>query len=69
MYLSQTNLEVNTNEVYDYKGQEVYLTVPVTGSNGKPNVQMLTKKGYETHGKNVTIYWVQSGHKKHLKLK
>jgi Tfp pilus assembly protein PilZ len=69
MYLSQTTLEVDTNKVYDYKGQEVYLTIPVTGSNGKANVQMMTKTGYETQGRGVTIYWVQSAHRKHLKLK
>jgi hypothetical protein len=66
MYLAQTNLEVNTTEVYLYDGQEVYLTVPVIGSRGKLVTQMLTVKGYNEIGRSATIYLVDTYHSKKL---
>lgn len=66
MYLAQTNLEVDTTVKYSYKGQEVYLTIPVIGSRGKLVTQMLTVKGYIELGRSVTIYLVDTAQRKDL---
>ncbi len=66
MYLAQTKLEVDTTVKYSYKGQEVYLTVPVIGSRGKLVTQMLTVKGYIELGRSVTIYLVDTAQRKDL---
>ena len=48
MYLAQTNLEINTKDVYITDGQEVYMT---TDNNG-----VVVKDAFDKHGREVVLY-------------
>lgn len=63
MYLSQTNLEVDTSKVYTIQGQEVYLTVPIKGTT----TQIVTKSGFDKYGRDVQMYAMSYKYKALLK--
>lgn len=61
MYLAQTNLEINTEKIYDLNGQEVYLSTDKKA--------LVTKTGYESLGRDTNIYGINYQRKRDLKEK